>query len=370
MNPGLLDQRLGIEWTRDNIAAFGGDPSRITIFGQSAGSASVDFYSYAYVNDPIIAGLIEESGTVNGFVQTPTSVAAENWFTMTSKLNCGGATSNPNEVLACMRARDVNLILASIPADSTQSVATKFGPTIDNITVFSDYPARSAAGNFIKVPLLVGNADYEAGLFATLAAMAGTTLPKAVWDIFNVRVFTCPAGVRANISVQSDIPTWRYRWFGSFPNTRLTSYPESGAWHGSDILAVFDTVPSAVGMPANTDAEVAIGKYIRGAWAAFAKDPKAGLKGYGGGWPAYVPGQDTLVRLGYQNQTGTNLGRADTYDVKCTTTFPVTGSEATGTPTNSEGASPSASKKSSGVRQALSLYGLLIAVVLSIVIIA
>src|SRR5436190_14586297 len=56
LNLGLLDQRMAIEWVRDNIAAFGGDPSRITIFGQSAGSASVDYYSYAYTSDPIVAG--------------------------------------------------------------------------------------------------------------------------------------------------------------------------------------------------------------------------------------------------------------------------------------------------------------------------
>ena len=48
MNLGLLDQCLGVEWARDNIAAFGGDPTRITIFDQSAGSASIDFYSYAW----------------------------------------------------------------------------------------------------------------------------------------------------------------------------------------------------------------------------------------------------------------------------------------------------------------------------------
>lgn len=364
MNLGLLDQRLGVEWARDNIASFGGDPFRITIFGQSAGSASVDFYSYAYVKDPIIAGLIEESGTANGFKQAPTSDAVANWFAITSKLNCGNATSDANEVLTCMRGKDVNDILSAIPADSTRPAATKFGPTIDNITVFSDYPSRSLAGNFIKVPLLIGNTDYEAGLFATMAALANITIPKAVWDVFNVRIFTCPAGVRANISVQSDIPTWRYRWFGAFPNTRLTSYPESGAWHGSDILALFDTAPSSLGVSANTDAETAIGKYMRGAWAAFAKDPKAGLKSYAGGWPVYAPLLDTLVRLGFQNQTGTNLVSGGTYDVGCITTFAVTGSEATGTPTHSGGAAQ-ASKPSSASRQKID--GLLLVFSLGII---
>ncbi|KAE8151566.1 Carboxylesterase [Aspergillus avenaceus] len=53
-NVVLLDQRLAVEWVHRNIAQFGGDPSRIMLFGQSAGAASTDMYSYAYPNDPIV----------------------------------------------------------------------------------------------------------------------------------------------------------------------------------------------------------------------------------------------------------------------------------------------------------------------------
>jgi len=53
-NVGLLDQRMAVEWVRDNIEAFGGDAYKITIFGHSAGGVSVDMYNYAWADDPII----------------------------------------------------------------------------------------------------------------------------------------------------------------------------------------------------------------------------------------------------------------------------------------------------------------------------
>lgn len=55
-NFGLLDRQVAIEWVHSNIAAFGGDPNRIVLFGQSAGSISVDAYTYANPGDTIVKG--------------------------------------------------------------------------------------------------------------------------------------------------------------------------------------------------------------------------------------------------------------------------------------------------------------------------
>jgi acetylcholinesterase len=51
-----------VEWVKANIEAFGGDPLKIVLWGQSAGAASVDIYNYAYRSDPIVSGFIADSG--------------------------------------------------------------------------------------------------------------------------------------------------------------------------------------------------------------------------------------------------------------------------------------------------------------------
>ena len=55
-NFGLLDIDAAVEWVHNNIAAFGGDPQRIILFGESAGAAATDIYSYIHPNDTIVKG--------------------------------------------------------------------------------------------------------------------------------------------------------------------------------------------------------------------------------------------------------------------------------------------------------------------------
>lgn len=307
-NLAFLDQRLAVEWVRDNIENFGGDPSRITLFGQSAGGASVDFYSYAWDSDPIAAGFIPESGNVFGW-GLPNSKAsgAAAWFTVSRALGCGDASSDPADVLACMRKQNYNAILNAIPPSSaTGGILGYFGPTVDETVVFSNYSQRTPANR----PMLIGNNNYEAGLFRTEFALAGTFFPDAFWDDFNLQEFTCPCGIRANASVAAKNPTWRYRYFGVFPDMAISS--EAGTYHIAEVPLIFDTVPAS---PGPTEAEISIGNYMRGAWAAFAKDPVNGLTNYG--WPTYNTSQDTLIRLAYDNVTGPNLINPYRYDADC-----------------------------------------------------
>ncbi|KAH6724238.1 Alpha/Beta hydrolase protein [Leptodontidium sp. MPI-SDFR-AT-0119] len=307
-NVALLDQRLAVEWVRDNIENFGGDPSRITLFGQSAGAASVDIYSYAWNSDPIAAGFIPESGNVIGWgLPNSKEFGAAAWYNVSTTLGCGNASSDSTAVLECMRKQNYTKILDSIPAASgTAGILGYFGPTEDDVVVFSNYSSRTPA----KVPMLIGNNNYEGGLFRTEFALNGLFYPDKFWDAFNLQEFTCPTGIRANLSVAAGNPTWRYRYMGVFPNLAVSS--EAGTWHAAELPMLFNTVPNS---PPATTAQISIGNYMRGAWAAFAKDPKEGLTKYG--WPVYNTSQDSLVRLGYENITGPNLINPYRYDADC-----------------------------------------------------
>lgn len=298
-----------MEWVQENIANFGGDPTRITLFGQSAGAASVDYYSYAHASDPIVAGLIAESGTVQlSGLPYAADTSAESWYAVTAALGCGNATTNSTAAMACMRALPYETILSVIPTSGLNAIFSAFGPTVDNITVLADYSERTPAG----VPLLLGSNDYEPGTWRTQLALSNVTYPAYLWDEMNLAGFTCIAGNRANFSIAAGNPTWRYRFHGVFPNTNISS--EGGAYHGAELTLIFGT---EFATPESTAEEIEVADYVQGAWVTFAKDPVNGLGSYEGGWPLYNPAEETLIRLAYDNSVGTNLALPDLYDAEC-----------------------------------------------------
>jgi carboxylesterase type B len=210
--------------------------------------------------------------------QAPPAQSAAAWYNVAETIGCGNASSDRDEVLASMRSKDWETVLDAVPVSSgIDAVTGGFGPTIDEIVVFSNYPERAKTGNFTKRPLLIGSNDNEVGLFRVTFGLQNVTYSDATWNYPQQQIFTCPIGERALASAANNYPVWRYRYFGNFPNLKLSTDPDSGAWHGSEVCVIFGTDEDVQHSAKRTPEEEKFEQYMRGAWAAFAKDPERGL---------------------------------------------------------------------------------------------
>lgn len=163
-NLGLLDQRAFVQWCEKNIAAFGGDTSRMVLWGQSAGSISVDMYNFAYPDDPVVGGFIMDSGTAeSGLVSLDTPHS--NFTFVAASVGCDGLGEDPAKELECMRGVDAIKIKDFIASygDSGSSPSLSFNPVPDEKVVFSNYTQRALEDQQAKIVCIQppSNFDFE-----------------------------------------------------------------------------------------------------------------------------------------------------------------------------------------------------------------
>jgi para-nitrobenzyl esterase len=159
-NYGLLDQQAAFRWVRRNIAAFGGDPGNVTLFGESAGSQDI----CAHLVSPASAGLLHKVIAQSYSCTAPARTeheAQDEATRFAAAVGCGGAETPADRVTRCLRALPADRLVKAF-----QSASTATGPVAGGGGVLPLQPREALEkGRFSHVPVLHGNTLDEFRLF-------------------------------------------------------------------------------------------------------------------------------------------------------------------------------------------------------------
>jgi carboxylesterase type B len=165
LNLGLRDQRLALQWVKENVAGFGGDPTKVTIYGESAGAASVGFHLTAYSgrDDKLFRGAIMQSGNPINFGALPDALYNANMYNeLTRRTNCANQTSP----LECLRTLPAEQLNTAINTTSATLNITGFMPILDGDFIQKRTSLQLEAGEFVKVPIIDGANSDEGTAFS------------------------------------------------------------------------------------------------------------------------------------------------------------------------------------------------------------
>jgi para-nitrobenzyl esterase len=267
-NQAFMDQLAALKWVQRNAEAFGGDPSQVTIIGESAGGMAVNMLLTSPAAQGLFARAVVLSGGDGGPSRAGMRELEQAGVNFAARKGIAQDDSQALEKLRALPAEDIvdGMNLAQRP-DSGSPATTYIGPIADGRLAVDAAPAI-AAGRFAKVPVMIG---------ATSADIGGRTG-------FMV------AGARgmAAALAQQGVPVYAYRF-----SYVAASIKEPGAQHATDIPFFFDTAAIKYGSKASAR-DRAMGRAMSAYLVNFAKhgDPNgAGLPA----WPRYTRANDELM---------------------------------------------------------------------------
>lgn len=317
-NYAYMDQISALTWVQRNIAAFGGNPGDVTVFGESAGGGSV----FMLLTSPLTKGLFEKAIVESGGGRD--ALLGVRYLDKTSPAGAPSAESlgvafaksvgidgTGPEALAALRALPAEKIIGGLNmASMGHQMGIYSGPIQDGVIVTQTPQQALESGNYNKVPLIIGANGADIGfprwhsLDETWAAFGSNAeQAKAAYDPSNsanaMRVgwrigadlmMIEPARFVAKTIADAGLPSYEYR-FSYVAESIRNKVP--GALHATEIPFVFDTVKNKYGADL-TDADEKAAQAMHAYWVNFAKtgDPNGmGLPN----WPKYSASTDQLM---------------------------------------------------------------------------